>query len=254
MASYMLFLYYKSPTLQFQVIWNTFYGAFVRIALANHFKEAVYGIFNAFPVFLNEASVRKFSVCPSFRQKISCLKSFVALFYSAESQKQTRGETIMSMTPMNNFDYLERVKFSEELAEIEVAKKASGMTYEELAEKIGVNKVWLTSAIKGQQYVPEEYCLKLAEILGIDSKITMVLSEHPYKGNTDPVLYRLHEVLDTYGPAIKEIIHEKGGNAIMSAIDFGIDVDIQKDPHGDRVIITWNGKLLPYSKQGQYPW
>ena len=105
----------------------------------------------------------------------------------------------MSMTPMNNFDHLERVKFSEELAEIEAAKKASGMTYEELAEKIGVNKVWLTSAIKGQQYVPEEYCLKLAEILGID-------------------------------------------------------VDIQKDPHGDRVIITWNGKLLPYSKQGQYPW
>jgi hypothetical protein len=72
MASYMLFLYYKSPELQFQVIWNTFYGAFVGIALANHLKEAVYGIFNAFPVFLNEASVRKFSVCPSFRQKISC--------------------------------------------------------------------------------------------------------------------------------------------------------------------------------------
>ena len=37
----------------------------------------------------------------------------------------------------------------------------------------------------------------------------------------------------------------------MSAIDFDIDVDIQKDPHGDRVIITCNGKLLPYSKQGQ---
>ena len=40
----------------------------------------------------------------------------------------------------------------------------------------------------------------------------------------------------------------------MCAIDFGIDVDIQKDPKGDRVIITWNGKLLPYSKQGKYPW
>lgn len=160
----------------------------------------------------------------------------------------------MSMTPMNNFDYLERVQFAEELSAIESAKKASGLTYEELAEKIGVNKVWLTSAIKGQQYVPAEYCEKLAEVLGIDKEITMCLNEHPYKGNTDPVLYRLHEVLDTYGPAIKEIIHEKGGNAIMSAIDFGIDVNIEKDPHGDRVIITWNGKLLPYSKQGQYPW
>lgn len=160
----------------------------------------------------------------------------------------------MSMTPMNNSDYLTRIKFADELAEIEAAKKASNMTYEELAAKLGVNKVWLTSAIKGQQYVPEEYCIKLAEVLNIDTKITMVLSEHPYKGNTDPVLYRLHEVLDTYGPAIKEIIHEKGGNAIMSAIDFGIDVDIQDDPHGKRVIITWNGKLLPYSKLGQYPW
>lgn len=158
------------------------------------------------------------------------------------------------MTPMNNYDYLARVKFAEELAAIEAAKKASGMTYEELADAVGVNKVWLTSAIKGQQYVPVEYCEKLAEVLKVDPSVTICLSEHPYKGNTDPVLYRLHEVLDTYGPAIKEILHEKGGNAIMSAIDFGIDVDIVKDPHGDRVVITWNGKLLPYSKQGKYPW
>ena len=108
----------------------------------------------------------------------------------------------MSMTPMNNMDYLQRVKFAEELEAIEAAKKAKGLTYEELAEKIGVNKVWLTSAIKGQQYVPEEYCLKLAEVLDLPQETTLCLSEHPYKGNTDPVLYRLHEVLDTYGPAI----------------------------------------------------
>lgn len=160
----------------------------------------------------------------------------------------------MSMTPMNNLDYLQRVQFAEELEAIEAAKKAKGITYEELAEQIGVNKVWLTSAIKGQQYVPEEYCIKLADALGLSKETTLCLSEHPYKGNTDPVLYRLHEVLDTYGPAIKELIHEKGGNAIMSAIDFGIDVEIEKDSKGDRVIITWNGKLLPYSKQGKYPW
>ena len=88
----------------------------------------------------------------------------------------------MSMTPMNNSDYLTKIKFADELAEIEAAKKASNMTYEELSAKLGVNKVWLTSAIKGQQYVPEEYCVKLAEVLNIDTKITMVLSEHPYLG------------------------------------------------------------------------
>ena len=175
-------------------------------------------------------------------------------YFVQRAKKDENFEEEIVMTPMSNYEYLSRVKYAEELEAIEAAKKASGLTYEELAAKVGVNKVWLTSAIKGQQYVPEEYCKKLAEVLGIDEKITIVLSEHPYKGNTDPVLYRLHEVLDTYGPAIKELIHEKGGNAIMSAIDFGIDVDIEKDPHGDRVIIKWNGKLLPYSKQGQYPW
>ena len=158
------------------------------------------------------------------------------------------------MTPMNNFEYLERVKYADELTALDEAKRKKGLSYEALADLVGVNKVWLTSALKGQQYVPEEYCKKIAEVLEVPEETTMFLADHPYKGNTDPVLYRLHEVLDTYGPAIKELIHEKGGNAIMSAIDFGIDVDIEKDPHGDRVIITWNGKLLPYSKQGKYPW
>lgn len=72
---------------------------------------------------------------------------------------------------------------------------------------------------------------------------------------TDPILYRLHEVIDTYGPAIKDIIHEQGGNAIMSAIDFGLDVDVTEDAEGNhRVIIKFDGKLLPYAKKGKYPW
>ena len=151
-------------------------------------------------------------------------------------------------------DYLNRYSNEKELKVIEAARKAKGLTYEELANKINVNKVWLASAFKGQQWVPEEYIELLAKELELDSKAFDVLREHPYKADIDPILYRLHEALDTYGPAIKEIIHEKSGNAIMSAIDFGIDVEIEKDPKGDRVVITMNGKLLPYSKQGKYPW
>lgn len=159
------------------------------------------------------------------------------------------------MTPMNNADYLIRLQHADELDALKAAKKTSGLTYEALAEKIGVNKVWLASAFEGQQYVPEEYCDKLAEALGIDKSATAFLAEHPYKGNTDPILYRLHEVIDTYGPAIKDIIHEQGGNAIMSAIDFGLDVDVTEDADGNhRVIIKFDGKLLPYAKKGQYPW
>ncbi len=159
------------------------------------------------------------------------------------------------MEPMTNADYLTRVQHADELAALNAAKKASGLTYEELADKVGVNKVWLASVFGGQQYVPEEYCTKLAEALGVPAEQTAFLAEHPYKGNTDPILYRLHEVIDTYGPAIKSIIHEQGGNAIMSAIDFGLDCNVTTDAEGNhRVVITLDGKLLPYAKKGKYPW
>ena len=46
------------------------------------------------------------------------------------------------MTPMNNADYLTRLEHADELEALKAAKKASGLTYEQLAELIGVNKVW----------------------------------------------------------------------------------------------------------------
>ena len=60
------------------------------------------------------------------------------------------------MTPMNNADYLTRLEHADELEALKAAKKASGLTYEQLAELIGVNKVWLASVFEGQQYVPEK--------------------------------------------------------------------------------------------------
>jgi cyanate lyase len=38
------------------------------------------------------------------------------------------------------------------------------------------------------------------------------------------------------------------GNGIMSAVDFKMDVQKRKSPDGDRVVITLDGKLLPYQK------
>ena len=44
------------------------------------------------------------------------------------------------------------------------------------------------------------------------------------------------------------MINEKFGDGIMSAIDFTMSIDKQPDPKGDRVVITFNGKFLPYKK------
>ena len=44
------------------------------------------------------------------------------------------------------------------------------------------------------------------------------------------------------------VIHEKFGDGIMSAIDFTMKVDKEKDPKGDRVKVVMSGKFLPYTK------
>jgi cyanate lyase len=51
-----------------------------------------------------------------------------------------------------------------------------------------------------------------------------------------------------YGPTIKALIHEDFGDGIMSAIDFSMDLQRVEDPKGDRVLLTLNGKFLPYNK------
>lgn len=63
---------------------------------------------------------------------------------------------------------------------------------------------------------------------------------------TDPTIYRLYEVLQVYGPAIKALIHEDFGDGIMSAISFNVDIERHEHEDGNRVRITLDGKFLPY--------
>jgi cyanate lyase len=63
---------------------------------------------------------------------------------------------------------------------------------------------------------------------------------------TDPLLYRFYEILQVYGLPLKDVIQEKFGDGIMSAIDFTLHVEKVEDVKGDRVKVTMNGKFLPY--------
>lgn len=60
------------------------------------------------------------------------------------------------------------------------------------------------------------------------------------------MIYRLYEIVGVYGDTLKDVIQEKFGDGIMSAIDFSMHVDKVEDPKGDRVRVTLNGKFLPY--------
>lgn len=132
-----------------------------------------------------------------------------------------------------------------------LAKTEKKLSWEEIAAKVGLSSVFLTSACLGQNSLKPEYAAKLCEALSLGSDVEAALCEYPYKSwdfsvPQDPLIYRFYEVVGVYGETIKTLIHEKFGDGIMSAIDFSMDIDKEENPAGDRVKITMNGKFLPY--------
>jgi cyanate lyase len=136
--------------------------------------------------------------------------------------------------------------------QIVAARLAKGLTWQQLADAVDRPVVWTTSALLGQHPIPSELGKKLAEMLGLDEAVVPVLAAVPMRGGlptavpTDPTIYRFYEALQVYGGAIKELIHEQFGDGIMSAINFSITVDKKPHPAGDRVVVTFDGKFLPY--------
>ncbi|AKM20725.1 cyanase [Parageobacillus thermoglucosidasius] len=134
------------------------------------------------------------------------------------------------------------------------AKKLKGLTYQQIGEEIGRDKTWVAAAILGQASMSEDEATKLVNLLDLDSDIAFVLQQFPLKGSldtaipVDPLIYRFYEIIQVYGTTLKEVIQEMFGEGIMSAIDFRMDIQKKEDPNGDRVIVTFDGKFLPYKK------
>jgi cyanate lyase len=134
------------------------------------------------------------------------------------------------------------------------AKLARGLTFEQIAKAVGRHKVWVTSALLGQNTMSAEEARKATEVLGLGPDVATALQTISTRGSldedvpVDPLIYRFHEIVQVYGTTLKAIIHEMFGDGIMSAIDFEMDVQKKEDPKGDRVVVTLNGKFLPYKK------
>ena len=131
------------------------------------------------------------------------------------------------------------------------AKADKKLGWEQIAEKTGLAPVFVTSACLGMNSMPKDNADKLVAALGLPGEVSAALQAFPHKHwdkliPTDPVIYRLYEAINVYGETIKEIIHEKFGDGIMSAIDFSMHIEKVPDPKGDRVKVTMNGKFLPY--------
>ncbi len=137
------------------------------------------------------------------------------------------------------------------------AKRSMGLSFADLGQRLGADEVWVAGLIYGQATASPGQVEALVAALGLEgegAELAKQLTIYPVKGAldpvipTDPLLYRFYEILQVYGLPLKDVIQEKFGDGIMSAIDFSLHVDRQADPKGDRVVVTMNGKFLPYGK------
>lgn len=144
---------------------------------------------------------------------------------------------------------MNRHDITEKIITVKVSK---GITWDSVAQKVGLSKEWTTAACLGQMTLDDKQAQIVGNIFGLSEEEKKWLQVPPYKGSlptavpTDPLIYRWYEIVSVYGTTIKELIHEEFGDGIMSAIDFSMDIVRQPDPKGDRVNVVLSGKFLPY--------
>ena len=134
------------------------------------------------------------------------------------------------------------------------AKKKKGLSFSDLESILKRDEVWIASLFYGQSTASSEEADKIISTLNLEPEIKEDLMTPPVKGcldpvvPTDPLIYRFYEIMQVYGIPLKDVIQEKFGDGIMSAIDFTLEVDKVEDPKGDRVMVKMCGKFLPYKK------
>jgi cyanate lyase len=145
------------------------------------------------------------------------------------------------------------MELSEITKKLLAAKKEKSLNFADLETVVGRDEVWIAAVFYRQASASQEEAEKIVSALGLGPDAAEALTEYPLKGlgpvvPTDPLIYRFYEIMQVYGMPLKTIIHEKFGDGIMSAIDFTLDVEKEENSKGDRVVVTMNGKFLPFTK------
>eukprot|EP01035_Chromulina_nebulosa_P036260 gene36260-48827_t len=148
---------------------------------------------------------------------------------------------------------MNRNDVTEKIITVKVSK---GIQWADVAKKVGQSKEWTTALCLGQMTATPEQAKIVGKIFGLTAEEQKWLQVVPYKGSlptsvpTDPLIYRLYEMVLVNGPAWKALIEEEFGDGIMSAIDFDMAMERVANPKGDRVKITMSGKFLPFKYYG----
>ncbi|CAN6486203.1 unnamed protein product [Victoria cruziana] len=135
-------------------------------------------------------------------------------------------------------------------------KERSGKTWSQIGREMGLTNVYVAQLFRRQaQLKPHAVDSLRSAVPEIPDDLVDEMMKPPMRSYDpsliqEPAVYRLNEAVMHFGESIKEVINEEFGDGIMSAIDFYCSVDKVKGADGkDRVVVTFDGKYLPYSEQ-----
>ncbi|PNY29719.1 Cyanate hydratase [Tolypocladium capitatum] len=130
------------------------------------------------------------------------------------------------------------------------AKTAKQLTFADIAKEIGRSEVACAALFYGQATASAQDVDKLSTALGVPrGALAAQMLGFPNRGAsvemppTEPLIYRLYEVVQNYGYAYKAVMNEKFGDGIMSGVCFKTDVEKEVDETGAAwAVITMKGK------------
>ena len=134
-----------------------------------------------------------------------------------------------SSAPMaSSSDYDVRLdEVAERSSRLIAAKEEAGLSFDELATKLGLTNTYTAQLFLGQAQLKANTAPKLKKALPSvsDDDVQAMMAHFPMRGFDERILqepnvYRTYEAVTHYGEAIKRIINEECGDGIMSAIDF----------------------------------
>ena len=90
------------------------------------------------------------------------------------------------------------------------AKAKKQLSFEQIAKELGRSEVAVAALFYGQARASEEDITKLSKLLEVDhATLTQQLAGYPDRGRVidmpprEPLMYRLYEIVQNYGPAYK---------------------------------------------------
>ena len=144
------------------------------------------------------------------------------------------------MKPMKREDVTDLIAFR---------RMKQGVKWADVAQRVGQSKEWTTAACLGQMQMTKLQAETVGRMFDLPEEAVLLLQSVPYKGSlptavpTDPLIYRLYELVSVYGTTIKELIHEEFGDGIMSAIDELVRLGERRLPADERL----PGDLLAFA-------